>query len=284
MEKKFKEFSIAKWFVFPGMTIALSAILATFNIKVFGLNDAIPSLVMIGVIAAFSIMICKFTGSRFRHIRITAFGIEFVLLLAFGISAAYALSVQREMSMATQVQKSNQSTIQEIAKLDRRAQRNISKSLEFSNENQITIFSKFEDWLFYLLLFDFFAYATGAFALLGMTHLYVPESSTKDHEISMKLPENSSKDHESSMNFPETSKEFSMILEPSRANFRTKKSGSSKKFHNKNPDLWFTLISNSRGTRIYDESNQYKGFAKPDNEPLLTDYESIRKFITAKIK
>lgn len=270
-DQKIKEFGVAKWIVFPGLTLALSAILINFNIKVFGFEDSLPYIAMIVMITAFSVMICKFTSSRFRHIKITAYGIELVLMSALGISAAYCFSVQREMTVADKLQASNVSMISELSKLDRRAQRSLSKSVEFSKESSMSIFKQYERMLFYMFIAEFFAYAIGGFVLLGMTHLYVPETSAEDSETS-----------ETSMKRSETSKpKVSFGMKPAVARYEVseRSRGSTKVYNPNDSACYFILYSGEKGTRIFDELGKYRGFAKPSVEPRLTNFENIRKFL-----
>ena len=273
-EQKIKEFGVAKWFVFPGLTIALSSILINFNIKVFGFADSLPYIAMILMVMVFSVMICKFTSSKFRHIRITAYGIELVLMIALGVSAAYCFSVQREMTVADKLQQTNVSIISEISKLDRRAQRAMSKNVELSKESSMSVFKEYERMLFWMFIGEFFAYATGGFVLLGMTHLYISEYS----ETSTKFQERS----ETLTKLPETSKKrvrFSM--NPARSNYEIsgRARGSDRIYNPLDDTQWFVIYRGEKGTRIYNETGQYMGFMKPASEPRSMDFKNIQKFL-----
>jgi hypothetical protein len=175
-----KEFSILKWLIFPSMSLSLAAIVAWFNLTVFGLRDGIFYISAVMIIAGFSIAINKYVklledeDPSNDYLAKAAFVFEILLILALGANAIYSLSVQREMSIARQAEQANISALQEIKQLkSRQAQRDATRMIsehKFGKSAQ-EVFAENERPLLWLMAGEMLAYIISAFSLYGMAQL-----------------------------------------------------------------------------------------------------------------
>src|SRR5262245_7474411 len=117
MIRKKKEFSILKWVIFPLNSITLAAIVAFFNLSIFGYRDGLPYSIIVCLIGLFSIVINRYTESSNRTLARAAFIFEITLTVALIINACYSVSVQRRMSVARMAESSQAETIDKISKL-----------------------------------------------------------------------------------------------------------------------------------------------------------------------
>jgi hypothetical protein len=175
-----KEFSILKWLIFPSMSLSLAAIVAWFNLTVFGLRDGIFYIVAVSLIAAFSISINKYVrlfdddDPSNDYLAKAAFVFEILLILALGANAIYSLSVQRDMSIARQTEQSNIAALQEIKQLkSRQAQRDATRMISDRKVGKSAqeVFAENERPLLWLMAGEMLAYIISAFSLYGMAQL-----------------------------------------------------------------------------------------------------------------
>jgi hypothetical protein len=174
-----KDFSILKWIVFPSLTLALGGVVAWFNIKVFGIEDGLPYVIIVAVLVGFSIAINKYTSSKNVALARAAFVLEIVLSLALALNAAYSFSVQRDMSMARQSEQSRSEDLKTISGLkSRTAQRDATRMIASNSgevKNAQQIFVDNEKPLFWIMIAELLAYIISAFTLLGISHLWKPK-------------------------------------------------------------------------------------------------------------
>lgn len=174
-----KDFSILKWLVFPSLTLALAGVIAYFNVRVFGLEDGAPYIIVVGVLTGFSIAINKYIGSENVALARAAFILEISLALALAINAAYSFSVQRDMSVARQSEQTRSDDLKTISSLkSRTAQRDATRMIA-SNSGEVKsaqqIFADNERPLFWIMIAELLAYIVSAFTLLGISHLWTPK-------------------------------------------------------------------------------------------------------------
>ncbi len=182
MQKQKKEFSILKWIVFPLNSVVLAAIIAYFNITVFGLRDGLPYSIIVGMIGVFSIVINKYTESENRSLARAAFVFEIVLTCALVINACYSVSIQRKMSVARMAESSQKDTIGEISKLKgSRTQREALKVVDKTVSAQ-SVFASVEDILFWIMACELALYGLSAFTLFALAKL------VGDSEIEEEFP------------------------------------------------------------------------------------------------
>jgi len=168
---KRKEFSILKWLVFPSMSLTLAAIVAWFNIVVFGLRDGAFYIAAVAIIAAFSIAINKYVGAENSRLAVAAFVFEIMLILVLGCNAIYSLSIQREMAVARQAEQSNLEALREIKQLKgSRTQREALKVVDKPQSAQ-SVFAQNERILLWLMAGELLAYILSAFTLYALSHL-----------------------------------------------------------------------------------------------------------------
>lgn len=180
MDKR-KPFSIVKWLIFPSLSLALAAVIVWFNITVFGWQDGAAYMGVVAAITLFSILINKYvkliddddpTNDR---LAVTAFVFEIILTLALIINAAYSLSVQREMSVARQVESAQGQSLESVSKFrDRRAQREAARMLREQgrgSKSSQAIFAQYERPLFWIMVGEMLAYGIAAFTLLAVSSL-----------------------------------------------------------------------------------------------------------------
>ncbi len=170
MTNQKREFSILKWIVFPLTSLLLAAVIAWFNLRVFGYEDGAPYLVVVGLIAFFSIVINKYTNSENRGLALAAFVCEIFLTAALIANAAWSLSIQRNMSVAKQGEASRKAEMEEIRKLDRRAQRDAVRQMGKRKGAQDT-FAQYEQTLFWIMVGEMMLYGVCAFSLFGLAQI-----------------------------------------------------------------------------------------------------------------
>lgn len=168
---KRKDFSILKWIIFPLNSIVLAAIIAWFNLSVFGFEDGLPYTAIVALIGVFSILINKYTESDNRTLARAAFCFEIALTAALIVNAAYSISVQRKMSVARMGETSQKETITEIGKLrGSRTQRAALEKME-KRESAQSIFGDVERTLFWIMICELGLYAISAFSLFAVAKL-----------------------------------------------------------------------------------------------------------------
>jgi hypothetical protein len=171
MQKQKKEFSILKWIVFPANSVILAAIIAYFNVTVFGVRDGLPYSVIVGMIGLFSIVIVKYAESENKSLARAAFVFEIVLTAALIVNAVYSVSVQRKMSVAKMGETNQKETIGEISKLrGSRAQREALKKID-KQETAQTVFTGVENILFWIMAGELALYGLSAFTLFALAKL-----------------------------------------------------------------------------------------------------------------
>ena len=178
---KRKPFSILKWLVFPSLTLALAATIAWFNLRTFGLEDGAIYVGVVAAITLFSIAINKYVkladddDPANDHLAVTAFVFEIVLTLALAVNAAYSLSVQREMSVARQMESKQGQNLESVSKFkSKAAQREATKMLHEQaggSRNSQVIFAENERPLFWIMIGELLAYGVAAFTLLATASL-----------------------------------------------------------------------------------------------------------------
>lgn len=172
-----KEFSILKWVVFPANSVVLAAIIAYFNITVFGLRDGLPYSIIVGMIGLFSIVIVKYAESENRSLARAAFVFEIILTCALVVNACYSVSVQRKMSVAKMGETNQKETIGEISKLKgSRTQREALKKID-KQETAQTVFTGVENILFWIMAAELALYGLSAFTLFALAKLIEGERS-----------------------------------------------------------------------------------------------------------
>jgi len=172
-----KEFSILKWIIFPANSVILAAIIAYFNITVFGLRDGLPYSVIVGMIGLFSIVIVKYAESENKSLARAAFVFEIVLTAALIVNACYSVSVQRKMSVAKMGETSQKETIGEISKLKgSRTQREALKKID-KQETARSVFANVEEILFWIMAAELALYGLSAFTLFALAKLIEGEGS-----------------------------------------------------------------------------------------------------------
>jgi len=190
MRKKRKEFSILKWIVFPLNSITLAAIVAYFNITVFGLRDGLPYSIIVVMIGLFSIIINKYTESENRSLAKAAFVFEICLTIALIANATYSISVQRKMSVARMAEAGAKDTITEIGKLKgSRTQREALRIVDKPQSAQ-AIFANVEDILFWIMCGELALYGLSAFTLFAIAKLMdTEEEAPQEIETAEEFPE-----------------------------------------------------------------------------------------------
>lgn len=171
-----KEFSILKWIVFPSLTLALAGVIAYFNVRVFGVEDGAPYVVVVGVLTAFSIAINKYISSSNIALARATFVFEIILTLALALNAAYSFSVQREMSIARQSETARSEDLKTIKGLkSRTAQRDATRMIATNSASAQQVFADNERPLFWIMVAELLAYIISAFTLLALSHLWQPK-------------------------------------------------------------------------------------------------------------
>jgi hypothetical protein len=171
MPEKRKEFSVLKWIVFPAISITLAGVIAWFNIQVFGIEDGVPYVVIVALIAGFSIIINKYTESQNNKLVVAAFVCEIFLTAALIANAAYSLSVQRKMSVARQSDQTQSATIAQISKLrGKRAQEKAVDKMG-AHESSEAIFATYEQVLFWIMISELSLFGVCAFTLFGIAKI-----------------------------------------------------------------------------------------------------------------
>jgi hypothetical protein len=166
-----KEFSVLKWIVFPAISITLAGVIAWFNIQVFGLEDGLPYVVIVLLIAGFSIIINKYTESQNNKLVIAAFVCEIFLTAALIGNAAYSLSVQRKMSVARTSDQTQTQTIERISRLrGRRAQEKAIDKMG-AHESAEAVFAGYEQVLFWIMIGELSLFGVCAFTLFGIAKI-----------------------------------------------------------------------------------------------------------------
>jgi len=186
---KRKEFSILKWIVFPLNSVTLAAIVAYFNITVFGLRDGLPYSIIVAMIGVFSIVINKYTESDNRNLARAAFVFEICLTVALVINACYSVSVQRKMSVARMAETNQKETITEIGKLrGARTQREALKMVEKSESAQ-SVFANVEDVLFWIMAAELALYGLSAFTLFALAKLMADDEEQEEFPSELNVRE-----------------------------------------------------------------------------------------------
>src|SRR5262245_270817 len=179
MNKK-REFTALKWLVFPSMSLTLAAIVAWFNVTIFGWRDGIFYIAAVAVIALFSVAITKYVGADNMRLAVAAFVVELLLILVLGANAIYCLSVQREMVIARQSEASRSEDLKTITKLrSRTAQRDATRMLADNRQtgkSSQQVFAENERMLLWVMAVEMLAYVISAFTLLGLSHLWRPKT------------------------------------------------------------------------------------------------------------
>jgi len=165
-----KDFSVLKWFVFPVVTIALSAVVLYFNVQAFGW-DSLPYFIALGSVLIASLVLCYFTGHRRRGVRIAAFAFECVMWIVLIGNAAYSFSAQRDFAIARQAGQARKDTIAEIVKLKSgRAQRDAIGQLgDASAMDAMAIFGKVEWSLRAFMIAELVSSLGGVLFVFGLT-------------------------------------------------------------------------------------------------------------------
>ena len=171
MRKKRKEFSVLKWIIFPLNSVVLAAIVAYFNITVFGVKDGVPYTAIVCLIGVFSILINKYTESDNYSLAKAAFIFEIVLTTALIVNACYSVSVQRKMSVARMAESSQKDTIGEIAKL--RGSKTQQAALDKVDKPVAaqSVFGDVENILFWIMAGELALYGLSAFTLFALAKL-----------------------------------------------------------------------------------------------------------------
>lgn len=169
-----KEFSIMKWVFTILIVVGLAVIVGYFNLKVFGKEDGMPYFIVLLIVVGFEIALAKFTGSDDFTVRRTAFTIAVFCLGILGLNAVYSFSVQREMSVVRQASKDQNEalkTIQGFKSL--KAQRTASSMLAGKKESTSVgeTFTKHEQVLYWIMMFEIAFVVGGFFIMYGVTHL-----------------------------------------------------------------------------------------------------------------
>jgi len=171
MIRKKKEFSILKWVIFPLNSITLAAIVAFFNLSIFGYRDGLPYSIIVCLIGLFSIVINRYTESSNRTLARAAFIFEITLTVALIINACYSVSVQRRMSVARMAESSQAETIDKISKLrGSRTQREALQKVDKPVAAQ-TIFGDVEAALFWIMCGELALYGLASFSLFAIAKL-----------------------------------------------------------------------------------------------------------------
>ena len=172
-----------KWIIFPANSVILAAIIAYFNITVFGLRDGLPYSIIVGMIGLFSIVINKYTESDNRSLAKAAFVFEIFLTIALVTNATYSISVQRKMSVAKMAETNQKETITEISKLKgSRTQREALQKID-KQETAQAVFAGVEDILFWIMACELALYGLSAFTLFALAKL-MDDSNRIEHRQS----------------------------------------------------------------------------------------------------
>lgn len=185
---KLKEFSVLKWIIFPLNSIVLSAVIAWFNLSVFGWEDGAPYVAIVALIGLFSIIVVKYAESTDKTLARAAFVFEVFLTVALIINAAYSISVQRKMSVARMAEQSQADTIDRISKLrGSRTQREALRVVA-QTESAQSVFANVEAVLFWIAVGELALYGLSAFVLFALARLRDDdEPEAKDDEFPNEL-------------------------------------------------------------------------------------------------
>ena len=165
--------------------LGLAGVVVWFNLRVFGLADGAPYVVVV----SFIVLVSFITTRHIKRHPVTtnflksAFVFEVLLTVALGANVAYSLSVMREMSIAGQSEarqaenvKTTSQTVEAIAKLKSpAAQRAAARALEAQQNapsqviTRAAVFASKDQVLFWIMIAELAVAMLATFTLLGLS-------------------------------------------------------------------------------------------------------------------
>jgi len=170
-----QEFGVMKWLLMVALTATLCTITSYFNLRVFGAEDGLPYVFAVACIGAGTLVNAHYLGSRHKGMRYTAYIFELLLSIVLIVSAAYAMSGLRELSLAKQVNQDQNAAIRDIKDLKSKSAQKSGMEMvaaKYSKSQDVqAIFTKYDRPLFYLLIIELSAFGLSIFTMIGIAFL-----------------------------------------------------------------------------------------------------------------
>jgi len=173
--KPIEEFGVMKWLFMVALTATLCTITSYFNLRIFGAEDGLPYVFAVTCIGAGTLANARYLSSKNRGMRYAAYIFEVLLSIVLIVSAAYAMSGLRELSLARQVNQSQNEAIKDIKDLKSRSAQKAGMEMvaaKYSKSQDVqAIFTKYDKPLFYLLIIELSAFGLSIFTMMGIAFL-----------------------------------------------------------------------------------------------------------------
>lgn len=181
-----KNFSILKWIIFPVLVLAFGCGIIYVSITIFGLGGSVPSILLICVCLAISLIFILHTSNHYvKAAMIAAFTFECLGIVALGITLICSIIILRQFSGITETIRNNneqelkvgaQTTeqLKFIAQMkSTSAQRNAVKIVKPDEVKQSitplsSIYDKAESFLLYPLIAEASVYLLGLLIVFGL--------------------------------------------------------------------------------------------------------------------
>lgn len=182
-----KNFSILKWIIFPVLVLAFGCGIVYVSITIFGLGGSIPSILLIGVCLAISLIFILHTSNHYvKSAMIAAFTFECLGIVALGTTLICSIIILRQFSGVSETIRVNNEqelklgvqTTDQLKLISQMksasAQRNAVKVLKTDDTKQSvvtslsTIYDKAESYLLYPLIGEASVYLLGLLIVFGL--------------------------------------------------------------------------------------------------------------------
>lgn len=183
-----KNFSILKWIIFPILVLAFGCGISYVSITIFGLAGSVPSILLICVCLAISLIFILHTSNhRIKSAMIAAFTFECLGITALGITLICSIIILRQFSGVSETIKTNNEqelkvgaqTTEQLKLISQMksasAQRNAVKIVKSdetkSQSDSVTlssIYDKAESYLLYPLIGEASVYLLGLLIVFGL--------------------------------------------------------------------------------------------------------------------
>lgn len=198
-----KNFSVLKWIIFPILVLFFGIGISYVSIKIFGLSGSIPSILLIVICLAISLIFILHTSNhRVKSAMIAAFIFECLGITALGITLICSIIILRQFSgvfetvanqNAQELKVGEQKTeqLKLIAGLkSARAQNTATKSIVSDGEKKETknvtlaeIYEKAEAFLLYPLIAEASVYLLGLLIVFGLVQFRGASEEIEENNI-----------------------------------------------------------------------------------------------------
>ena len=183
-----KNFSVLKWIIFPVLVLAFGCGITYVSITIFGLGGSIPSILLICVCLAISLIFVLHTSNhRIKPAMIAAFTFECLGITALGITLICSIIILRQFSGVSETIKASneqqlkvgEQTTEQLKLISQMksasAQRNAVKIVKPDDEKPqsdgvtlSSVYDKAESYLLYPLIGEASVYLLGLLIVFGL--------------------------------------------------------------------------------------------------------------------